>query len=141
MRGVSSRDGSESKRCSATHFARARYGAGISPSRSTSSANVSSSHLNDMATDGEASVLATQNILPPTLKTRSAPHWICSVAPGRERQRRRRESRVIRGCKVPRCRGAGVPGARVPECQGAKVPGARVKGRTKSQRAVEYYQR
>ena len=32
---------------SATHFARARYGAGTMPSRSHSSANVSSSHLNE----------------------------------------------------------------------------------------------
>lgn len=37
----------------------------------------------------------TQNILPPTLKTRSEPHWICSVAPGNDRQSVRSVSSVM----------------------------------------------
>ena len=74
------------------------YGAGITPSRSTKSANVASSHLKDSATFGGAtgSVQQTQNILPPTLKTRSLPHWICSVAFGNERHNLRMLSRVTR---------------------------------------------
>jgi len=41
--------------------------------------------LNDIASASRAAEI-TANILPPTLNTRSPPHWIVSVAPARERQ-------------------------------------------------------
>jgi len=69
------------------------YGAGIIPSRSTSSANVSGVHLN-LSVCGR-SVFSTTNILPPTLKTRSLPHLMSSVTPGNARQMVRTTSMVI----------------------------------------------
>jgi hypothetical protein len=69
---------------SCTHMARARYGAGMMPSRSVSSANVSGVHLNESVCG--RSVLTTANILPPMLNARSLPHLISSVTAGSERQ-------------------------------------------------------
>jgi hypothetical protein len=40
--------------------------------------------LNDIASAPRAAEI-TANIFPPTLNTRSPPHWIDSVAPGSER--------------------------------------------------------
>jgi len=69
------------------------YGAGMMPSRSMSSPNVSGVHLN--ATVLGTSVFTTVNILPPTLKTRSVPHLMSSVTPGSARQIVRTTSIVI----------------------------------------------
>jgi hypothetical protein len=41
--------------------------------------------LNDIASASRAAEI-TANILPPTLNTRSPPHWIDSAAPGKLRQ-------------------------------------------------------
>jgi len=78
---------------SSTHIARAMYGAGIIPSRSISSANVSGVHLN-LSSCGR-SVFTTVNIFPPTLKTRSLPHLMSSVTPGNARQMVRTASMFI----------------------------------------------
>jgi hypothetical protein len=74
-------------------MARAMYGAGMIPSRSISSPNVSGVHLN--ASVCGRSVFTTANILPPTLKQRSLPHLMSSVTPGSARQIVRTTSIVI----------------------------------------------
>src|ERR1035438_6277324 len=61
------------------------------PGRSVRSAKCSGVTLNESQT-GAGSSGVTANILPLTLNRRSLPHWTCSVAPGKERQRRRRSS-------------------------------------------------
>ncbi len=93
MRSCVSRSLNASNVSSATHFARAMYGAGTIPSRSSNSLKPSSLHLKDTRCPASTSVAATANIFPPTLNTRSAPHWICSVAAGKERQNLRSFSR------------------------------------------------
>jgi hypothetical protein len=71
-------------------MARARYGAGMIPSRSVSSAKASGVHLN--ARVWGRSVLTTANIFPPMLNTRSLPHLMSSVTAGRLRQKLRTAS-------------------------------------------------
>src|SRR4029077_10171068 len=69
----------------ATHFARAKYGAGTMPGRSVSSAKLSGEAFSESQVyPGTSGV--TANIFPATLKTRSSPHWIFSVAPANARQ-------------------------------------------------------
>jgi len=53
--------------------------------RSVSSAKFSGEALNERHT-GAGSSGVTANIFPPTLKSRSYPHWICSVTPGNDKQ-------------------------------------------------------
>src|SRR5436190_405374 len=55
------------------------------PSRSISSSNLSGVHLIDIPPEMESAPV-TQNILAPTQKHRSAPHFMSSVAPGNDRQ-------------------------------------------------------
>ena len=55
------------------------------PGRSTNYANSSGEHLNDSHTLAGSST-TTPNILPPILKTRSAPHCTDSVAWGIDMQ-------------------------------------------------------
>src|SRR6266699_695456 len=59
--------------------------------RSVSSAKCSGEALNERHTGAGSSGVAT-NIFPPTLNSRSLPHWICSVAPGKERHSSRSQS-------------------------------------------------
>ncbi len=59
--------------------------------RSVSSAKFSGEALKERQTEAGSNGV-TANIFPPTLNTRSLPHWICSVAPGRERQISRKRS-------------------------------------------------
>jgi hypothetical protein len=68
------------------------YGAGMMPSRSVSSANVSGVHLN--AIECGFSRLTTVNILPATQKQRSCPHLTSSVTSGSARQIARTVSTV-----------------------------------------------
>src|SRR6266566_6106118 len=58
---------------------------------SVSSAKCSGDALNERHT-GAGSSGVTANIFPPTLNSKSLPHWICSVAPGKERQTSRSQS-------------------------------------------------
>jgi hypothetical protein len=64
----------------ATHCARARYGAGIIPARSVSSAKFSAEHLKESQTLAGSSTV-TAKIFPLILKVRS-PQVTCSVAWG-----------------------------------------------------------
>src|SRR5437870_219100 len=68
-------------------ISRARYGAGIIPSISTSLANSSGVHLNDSQWSPGSSA-ATAYIFPAILKTRSSPHCTVSVVCGRLRDRK-----------------------------------------------------
>src|SRR5712692_1660107 len=63
--------------------------------RSVSSAKFSGDVLNERNT-GAGSSGVTANIFPPTLNSRSLPHWICSVVPGKERQSSRSQSTFMR---------------------------------------------
>jgi hypothetical protein len=72
---------------------RAMYGAGMMPSRSVSSANISGVHLNDSVCG--RSVFTTANIFSRTLKTRSLPHLMSSVTAGKARQIPRTTSMFI----------------------------------------------
>src|SRR5262249_50875308 len=69
------------------------------PSRSINSSNFSGVHFNESPPIESAPV--TTNILAPTLKHRSAPHFTSSVAPGNERQNFRSCSMFILSCLVP----------------------------------------
>ena len=59
--------------------------------RSVSSTKFSGDDLKDSQTEAGSRGVAA-NILPPTLNSRSLPHWICSVAPGKDRQSSRSQS-------------------------------------------------
>src|SRR5467141_47390 len=59
--------------------------------RSVSSAKCSGDALNERHTGAGSSGVAA-NIFPPTLKSRSLPHWIWSTAPGKERHNSRSQS-------------------------------------------------
>src|SRR5947207_876973 len=59
--------------------------------RSVSSAKCSGDALNERHTGAGSSGVAA-NIFPPTLNSKSLPHRICSVAPGKERQTSRSQS-------------------------------------------------
>src|SRR5207302_4343201 len=59
--------------------------------RSVTSAKCSGDALNERHTGAGSSGVAA-NIFPPTLNSRSLPHWICSVAPGKERHSSRSQS-------------------------------------------------
>lgn len=84
-----------SRDSSPTQWFRARYGAGMMLGRSVNSANSSGVDLKEIQTSLGSSA-TTANILPPTFSTRWLPHWICSVACGREMQNSRTESVVMR---------------------------------------------
>jgi len=79
---------------SPTQWFRARYGAGMMLGCSVNSANSSAVDLKEIQTVAGSSE-TTANILPPTFRTRWLPHWICSVACGREMQNSRTESMVM----------------------------------------------
>src|SRR6516164_9950230 len=66
------------------------------PGRSVSSAKFSGVTLKERQTGAGISGV-TANIFPPILKTRSSPHWICSVVPGKERQSLRSASMCMAG--------------------------------------------
>jgi hypothetical protein len=85
---------STEKSSTCTHFTLARYGAGAKPLRPIISSKSSSGTLNVGIKGGSMPV--TQNILLPTLNTRSWPHLMSSVAPGSDIHISRRSSRVIK---------------------------------------------
>src|SRR5579871_1331492 len=71
------------------------YGAGMIPGRSVNSANSSGVHFNANHTSKGGSRGMAAYIFPPTLKTRSCPHWTISVVWGSVKQNRRTHSTLI----------------------------------------------
>src|SRR5229473_1507463 len=69
--------------------------------RSVSSTKFSGDDLKDSQIEAGSRGVAA-NIFPPTLNSRSLPHWICSVVPGKERQTSRSASTCMAGLYAPR---------------------------------------
>src|SRR5688500_7345247 len=78
-----------------THLYLATYGAGLKPGRLLISSNSSSVTLKEAVT-GDCSSPTTQNILAPTEKTRSCPHFTSVVTPGNALQIASMSSMFIR---------------------------------------------